>query len=343
MNKEHEWPALGRVDLNLFRVFDVIHRERNLTRAAAVLHLSQSAISHALARLREQLGDPLFIREGRGVAPTPVALRLAPVVSEALALLQGGVDRLQQFDPTRDSRTFILNMPEQLEPLLLPPIVAALRPHLPRVGVRSTSVRWGELKLEMAAGHIDLAVATEEALAQPEQAPVAEQAPAEITSAIEEPTPAPAIVAEPVVEAAPLEPAPVAPVAEAPVVVAEVAPAPVEAAPAAAPQSTGGRAPNDPREVRRRQREAERLAAEAAAAPQVVAAPVEAPAEVEAAPAEVAAVVEQAAPVEEAAPAVEAPSEVAPTEAVAETPSEEPAAEPAAEPADKEEEAKPQI
>ncbi|WP_107330123.1 LysR family transcriptional regulator [Metapseudomonas otitidis] len=158
MNKKHEWPALGRVDLNLFRVFDVIHRERNLTRAAAVLHLSQSAISHALARLREQLGDPLFIREGRGVAPTPVALRLAPVVSEALALLQGGVDRLQQFDPTRDSRTFILNMPEQLEPLLLPPIVAALRPHLPRVGVRSTSVRWGELKLEMAAGHIDLAV-----------------------------------------------------------------------------------------------------------------------------------------------------------------------------------------
>ncbi len=188
-----------------------------------------------------------------------------------------------------------------------------------------------------------LAVATEEALAQPEQAPVAEQAPAEITPAIEEPTPAPAIVAEPVVEAAPVEPAPVAPVAEAPVVVAEAAPAPVEAAPAVAPQSTGGRAPNDPREVRRRQREAERLAAEAAAAPQVVAAPVEAPAEVEAAPAEVAAVVEQAAPVEEAAPAVEAPSEVAPTEAVAETPSEEPAAEPAAEPADKEEEAKPQI
>lgn len=188
-----------------------------------------------------------------------------------------------------------------------------------------------------------LAVATEEALAQPEQAPVAEQAPAEITRAIEEPTPAPAIVAEPVVEAAPMEPAPVAPVAEAPVVVAEVAPAPVEAAPAAAPQSTGGRAPNDPREVRRRQREAERLAAEAAAAPQVVAAPVEAPAEVEAAPAKVAAVVEQAAPAEEAAPAVEAPSEVAPTEAVAETPSEEPAAGPAAEPADKEEETKPQI
>ncbi|SIQ08515.1 ribonuclease E [Aquipseudomonas alcaligenes] len=192
-----------------------------------------------------------------------------------------------------------------------------------------------------------LAVATEEALAQPEQAPVAEQAPAEITRAIEEPTPAPAIVAEPVVEAAALEQAPVAPVAEAPVVAAEVAPAPVEAAPAAAPQSTGGRAPNDPREVRRRQREAERLAAEAAAAPQVAAAPVEAPAEVEAAPAEVAAVVEQAVPAEEAAPAVEAPSEVAPTEAVAETPSEEPvvasAAEPAAEQAEKAEEAKPQI
>ena len=53
MNQPHEWPPLSRLDLNLFRVFEVVYRERNLTRAAALLHLSQSAVSHALARLRE--------------------------------------------------------------------------------------------------------------------------------------------------------------------------------------------------------------------------------------------------------------------------------------------------
>lgn len=78
MNQQHEWSALGRIDLNLFRVFEVIYRERNLTRAAVILSLSQSAVSHALNRLREQLGDPLFVREGRGVAPTPLARQLAP-------------------------------------------------------------------------------------------------------------------------------------------------------------------------------------------------------------------------------------------------------------------------
>src|SRR5262245_11714051 len=57
---------LGRIDLNLLRVLDVIHEERNLVRAGLRLHLSQSAVSHALARLRETLGDELFVRTGRG-------------------------------------------------------------------------------------------------------------------------------------------------------------------------------------------------------------------------------------------------------------------------------------
>ncbi|MBH8716840.1 LysR family transcriptional regulator, partial [Pseudomonas aeruginosa] len=78
MNQPHEWPPLSRLDLNLFRVFEVVYRERNLTRAAALLHLSQSAVSHALARLREQLGDPLFVRQGRGVGAPPRAPPPAP-------------------------------------------------------------------------------------------------------------------------------------------------------------------------------------------------------------------------------------------------------------------------
>lgn len=158
MNQSHEWSALGRIDLNLFRVFEVIYRERNLTRAAVVLSLSQSAVSHALNRLLEQLGDPLFVREGRGVAPTPLARQLAPGIEDALSGLLRSVSRGQRFDPLRDRRTFSLNMPEQMEPVVLPMLIAHLQRVAPQLEVRSSSVHWAELKRELLAGRIDLAI-----------------------------------------------------------------------------------------------------------------------------------------------------------------------------------------
>lgn len=158
MNQQHEWSRLGRIDLNLFRVFEVIYRERNLTRAAVLLHLSQSAVSHALNRLREQLDDPLFVREGRGVAPTPLATQLAPGIHEALAGLLRSVTRGQDFDPAHDRRTFTLNMPEQMEPVVLPNIIDHLRRVAPQLQVRSSSLHWAELQRELSAGRIDLAI-----------------------------------------------------------------------------------------------------------------------------------------------------------------------------------------
>lgn len=158
MNEMNALPSIARMDLNLFRVFEVIYREGNLTRSAAVLHVSQSAVSHSLARLREHFGDPLFVREGRGVTPTVLAQRLAPGISESLARLQRSLEGLQDFDPLRDERTFTLSLPEQLEPVLLPPLLAHLRRCAPGCRVRTAGVRWSELKLELAAGRIDLAV-----------------------------------------------------------------------------------------------------------------------------------------------------------------------------------------
>lgn len=158
MNSPHEWSGLSRLDLNLFRVFEVVYQERNLTRAASVLHLSQSAISHALARLRAQLDDPLFVREGYGVAPTPLAKQLAPGIQDALSGLRRSLNPAQAFDPLRDRRRFTLNMPEQLEPVILPLILAHLNQVAPHLEVRSTSVHWADLKLEMIAGRIDLAI-----------------------------------------------------------------------------------------------------------------------------------------------------------------------------------------
>ena len=158
MNKNHEIPALARMDLNLFRVFEVIYRERSLTRAAAVLHVSQSAVSHALSRLRSHFDDPLFQRAGRGVRPTALALRLAPGILDSLARLQQSLGQLQDFDPLRAQRSFTLNLPEQLEPTILPPLLAQLRPFASGIRLRTASVRWGDLKLELASGRVDMAI-----------------------------------------------------------------------------------------------------------------------------------------------------------------------------------------
>src|SRR3954470_3429923 len=84
MNNATRGPSLANLDLNLLVTFEAIHRERNLTRAAKRLFVSQSAVSHALARLRDQLGDPLFVRRASGVEPTPATARLAPKIAEAL-------------------------------------------------------------------------------------------------------------------------------------------------------------------------------------------------------------------------------------------------------------------
>lgn len=149
---------LDRLDLNLFRVFDCVYRERNLTRAAAVLHLSQSAVSHSLARLRRQLGDPLFVREGAGVVPTPLAERLANDIGEALALLRQTLQRSHGFDPVRDLARVTVAMSDTLEPAVLPAVVAHLRGQNPQVEVLGVRLERASLRTDLAAGRIDLAV-----------------------------------------------------------------------------------------------------------------------------------------------------------------------------------------
>ncbi|MFP2925111.1 LysR family transcriptional regulator [Pyxidicoccus sp. 3LG] len=153
---------LARLDLNLFRVFDVVLRERNLTRAAEVLFLSQSAVSHALARLREQLGEPLFVREGRGVAPTPFAERLAPEIREALALFEGAIHRNRGFDPRRDVGQLTVAMSDMLEPSILPPLVARFREKAPELRVSSVRLDRARLERDLASGRLDLAIDVEQ-------------------------------------------------------------------------------------------------------------------------------------------------------------------------------------
>ncbi len=149
---------VSRLDLNLFRVFDTIYRERNLTRAAGILCLSQSAVSHAIGRLRAQLGDPLFVREGQGVVPTPLADRLWPDIQEALALLRQAVHRSQAFDAARDITQVTLAMNDELEPSILPVLVRALRAAVPDVRVSSVRLDRASLRADLAAGRLDCAI-----------------------------------------------------------------------------------------------------------------------------------------------------------------------------------------
>jgi DNA-binding transcriptional LysR family regulator len=146
------------LDLNLFRVFAAIYRERNLTRAAEMLCVSQSAVSHALARLREQLGDALFVREGHGVVPTALASRLRPDIEEALALLNQVVHQSLSFEPERDISQVTLAMNDELELSLLPLLVPALRAVAPEVSIASVRLDRDSLRADLAAGRLDCAI-----------------------------------------------------------------------------------------------------------------------------------------------------------------------------------------
>ena len=106
---------LPKVDLNLFVVFDTVYTERNLTRAARILHITQPAVSNALKRLRVAFGDPLFVRTPRGVAPTPVADNIADRVKEALNMLSMSLAEGEKFTPRRSEKVFALAVHEGIE------------------------------------------------------------------------------------------------------------------------------------------------------------------------------------------------------------------------------------
>jgi DNA-binding transcriptional LysR family regulator len=151
-------PRLEGLDLNLLHVFDVVYRERNLTRAAERLALTPSAVSHALARLRGVLGGALFVRDGRGVAPTPFAERLAPRVRQGLRLLQGALHGAAHFEPAQDLGTVTLAMHDEVEPSVLPLLAARLAQSAPNARLASVRIDRARLARDLASGRIELAV-----------------------------------------------------------------------------------------------------------------------------------------------------------------------------------------
>lgn len=145
------------LDLNLLRVFDAVMAESNLTRAAAALAMTQPAVSHALKRLREALGDELFQRTTRGVRPTPRAEALWPQVRVALTSLRQALAP-GEFDPKRDAVQLRLAMADATAALLMPPLVAAFEREQALAGLHVQPLTTRDPRRLLATDAIDLAV-----------------------------------------------------------------------------------------------------------------------------------------------------------------------------------------
>lgn len=149
---------LRAIDLNLLVVLDALLHERNLTRAAARLPMSQPAMSHALARLRALLGDPLFHRTRGGLRPTPHALALEAPLRDVLAqvrrLLAGAV-----FEPAASRRAFRLAMSDYGASVLLPPLMRRLRRDAPGIDLEISYASRSGMIAGVADGQLDLALA----------------------------------------------------------------------------------------------------------------------------------------------------------------------------------------
>lgn len=147
-----------RLDLNLLRVFDVLMHHRNVTRTAEQLSLSQSTVSHALARLRQALDDPLFVMTRKEMRPTQRAQALAAPVRQALALLEQGVRQSAMFDPVASSRTFRLAVPSSIEHGVVPQLVELLHHRAPGCRLAISELVHSDYEDSLARGELDLVV-----------------------------------------------------------------------------------------------------------------------------------------------------------------------------------------
>ncbi|MBD3942737.1 LysR family transcriptional regulator [Microbacterium sp. NEAU-LLC] len=122
-------------DLNLLRPLLVLLEERNVTRAAERLHLSQPATSAALARLRKHYDDDLLVRVGRTMQLTPFARDLLPAVDRAIAELGPVIDRKESFDPAATERRFVIGATDYMTAILAGPLLRMLAREAPGVSI----------------------------------------------------------------------------------------------------------------------------------------------------------------------------------------------------------------
>lgn len=148
----------AQLDLNLLRVVVEIYQQGQLALAADKLAVSPSAVSHALRRLRDQLGDPLFLRQGRQLVPTSLCSQLAPQIEQYLKSIEQALLTPQQFNPLNANRVFNLAMPDALESSLLPGLFRRFATQAPACTLRSIPLSRQQLTAMLTVRDIDIAV-----------------------------------------------------------------------------------------------------------------------------------------------------------------------------------------
>lgn len=146
---------LNRIDLNLFAVFDAIYTAGSLTKAADVLCITQPAVSNSLARLRDMLSDPLFVRTGHSMTPTPVAQNIIVPAREALRLLRTSVQESHTFNPLTSEKSFNFASRDLLEVSIMPRLIGRLQEVSPGISVTNYEISRSQVVSAMASGSLD--------------------------------------------------------------------------------------------------------------------------------------------------------------------------------------------
>lgn len=161
MNEIHDASAieaLAGVDLNLLVAFAALVRESSVTRAAERVGVTQSAMSHALRRLRELLDDPLLVRGRGGMVLTPRAEALGVAVRGGLTTLARALLDPLEFEPRTARRRFRLASPDLFDALILPPLLALLRRSAPGIDLTVLPLDEAQLSERLETGEIDVGV-----------------------------------------------------------------------------------------------------------------------------------------------------------------------------------------
>lgn len=149
---------IHRTDLNLLAIFECVYSHGSVTRAAEVLHLTQPSVSHALARLRERVSDPLFVRQGKKLVPTAAARKLIHPIRESLQLMESSLADMEGFDPATATYSFTIGMRPLLEGALLPSLMRQVAQQAPNVALSSVQFDRPNLETELTSGNIHTAV-----------------------------------------------------------------------------------------------------------------------------------------------------------------------------------------
>jgi DNA-binding transcriptional LysR family regulator len=149
---------LSRVDLNLLVLFETVMEERHVGRAAQRLHLTPSAVSHGIGRLRQTFNDPLFLKHPKGVVPTERATKLAAPIATVLAQLREIVGTAEAFDSRTSKRRFKIGAPDAIAAVALPPVLRHIANVAPGIDIGVREMQPNDTLGALDAHEVDIAL-----------------------------------------------------------------------------------------------------------------------------------------------------------------------------------------